>query len=128
MPVCSVAPSSLAKLVQPLAFLCAVTFAVGAMAASAAASETGWLSPWGVQMAQTTKDPDELLDDEDELLDEEEPEKKAAPADEQKGVGRKASEAHEALFAEARYPSAGTCGTCHPKQYREWAVSQHSYA
>ena len=32
------------------------------------------------------------------------------------------------LFAESRFPSAGTCGTCHPKQYREWRVSQHSYS
>ncbi|MFQ5938664.1 MAG: multiheme c-type cytochrome [Alphaproteobacteria bacterium] len=37
-------------------------------------------------------------------------------------------EPHEALFAEDRYPSASTCVTCHPKQYREWSVSQHSYA
>lgn len=39
-----------------------------------------------------------------------------------------AEQTHEALFAESRYPSAATCGTCHPKQYSEWAVSQHSYA
>ena len=37
-------------------------------------------------------------------------------------------EPHEALFAESRYPSATTCAACHPKQYREWSVSQHSYA
>lgn len=37
-------------------------------------------------------------------------------------------EPHEALFAEDRYPSATTCAACHPKQYREWSVSQHSYA
>ncbi len=35
---------------------------------------------------------------------------------------------HEALFAENRYPSAATCRTCHPKHYKEWSVSQHSYA
>jgi hypothetical protein len=39
-----------------------------------------------------------------------------------------AKAAHEALFAESRYPSASTCGTCHPKHYREWSVSQHSYS
>jgi hypothetical protein len=39
-----------------------------------------------------------------------------------------AKSAHEALFAESRYPSASTCGTCHPKHYREWSVSQHSYS
>ncbi len=35
---------------------------------------------------------------------------------------------HEALFLENRYPSAGSCGTCHPRQYREWSVSPHAYA
>ncbi len=35
---------------------------------------------------------------------------------------------HEALFAENRFPSAATCRTCHPKHYKEWSVSQHSYA
>jgi len=35
---------------------------------------------------------------------------------------------HANLFAESRYPSAGTCGTCHPRHYKEWRVSQHSYA
>ena len=43
-------------------------------------------------------------------------------------VGTSAEDAHEALFAESRYPSAGTCGTCHPKHYKEWGVSQHSYS
>ncbi len=36
--------------------------------------------------------------------------------------------AHADLFAESRYPSAGTCGTCHPKQYKECTVSQHAYS
>ena len=39
-----------------------------------------------------------------------------------------AEQAHDDLFGEERYPSAATCGTCHPKQYEEWSVSQHSYA
>ncbi len=39
-----------------------------------------------------------------------------------------ASEAHDALFTESKFPSATTCGTCHPKQFEEWAVSQHSYS
>ena len=43
-----------------------------------------------------------------------------------KEVGAEA--AHEALFGESRFPSAATCGTCHPEQYKEWSVSQHSYA
>lgn len=35
---------------------------------------------------------------------------------------------HLALFVENRYPSANTCGVCHPKHYKEWSVSQHAYA
>lgn len=50
------------------------------------------------------------------------PEKKPADA------GIDPYEAHEALFTENRYPSAATCKTCHPKQYKEWSVSQHAYA
>lgn len=36
--------------------------------------------------------------------------------------------AHSKLFTETRFPSATTCRTCHPRHYREWSVSQHSYA
>ncbi len=39
-----------------------------------------------------------------------------------------ANEEHLALFVENRYPSASTCGVCHPKHYKEWSVSQHAYA
>ncbi len=39
-----------------------------------------------------------------------------------------AAEAHLALFAEERYPSANTCKTCHERHYKEWSVSQHAYA
>ena len=39
-----------------------------------------------------------------------------------------ADEIHRALFEEAEYPSANTCGSCHPRQYEQWAVSQHAYA
>jgi len=35
---------------------------------------------------------------------------------------------HSDLFIEENYPSANTCATCHPKQYKEWSVSQHAYA
>ena len=35
---------------------------------------------------------------------------------------------HEALFLEKKFPSAATCGTCHPKHYKEWSVSSHSYS
>jgi len=37
-------------------------------------------------------------------------------------------EIHSDLFIEDNYPSANTCATCHPKQYKEWSVSQHAYA
>lgn len=36
--------------------------------------------------------------------------------------------AHQQLFIEDRYPSATSCGTCHPDHFREWSVSQHAYA
>ena len=49
-------------------------------------------------------------------------------ADAEKDVALQAAADHEALFAESKFPSAATCGTCHPKQYREWSVSSHSYA
>lgn len=43
-------------------------------------------------------------------------------------VAQTTEEAHEALFAESRFPSASTCGTCHPSQFEEWSVSQHAYS
>ncbi len=39
-----------------------------------------------------------------------------------------AAQEHLKLFVENRYPSAATCGVCHPKHYKEWSVSQHAYA
>ena len=41
---------------------------------------------------------------------------------------KSAADTHAALFAESRFPSATTCGTCHPKQFKEWSVSQHAYS
>jgi len=35
---------------------------------------------------------------------------------------------HAALFLKDRFPSAQACKTCHPRHYREWSVSPHSYA
>ena len=48
--------------------------------------------------------------------------------DETKDSLKKANAAHEEVFSEGRYPSANACAACHPKQYREWSVSQHAYA
>ncbi|MGH7819559.1 MAG: multiheme c-type cytochrome, partial [Candidatus Binatia bacterium] len=36
--------------------------------------------------------------------------------------------AHEKIFLGARFPSATECAPCHPKHYREWSISSHSYA
>lgn len=69
---------------------------------------------------------DDLLADDDELLDFDEPEE--AKDEKPKEVIDDAGAAHLALFAESRYPSANTCKICHPKQYKEWSVSQHAYA
>ena len=79
---------------------------------------------------------DLLLDDKSDdgkgdglLLDDKSDEKKAdAPAADAKGASEAAAKEHAALFTESRYPSATTCGTCHPRHFEEWAVSQHSYA
>jgi hypothetical protein len=43
-------------------------------------------------------------------------------------VEQEAANAHKQLFVENRYPSATVCRTCHPDQYREWSMSQHSYS
>ena len=68
---------------------------------------------------------DDLLKGGDDLLKESE---KSAVKKEVEDAESVSSKAHEELFAESRFPSAATCGTCHPKQYKEWSVSQHSYA
>lgn len=92
--------------------------------------------PSGSSFAQSSSGDDLLLSDDDSLLsgddsllsgdlDSLDVEDVATEnvADEE-GAGA----AHESLFTESRYPSAATCGTCHPRHYEEWSVSQHSYA
>jgi Cytochrome c554 and c-prime len=39
-----------------------------------------------------------------------------------------AAREHAALLTESRYPNATSCGTCHPTEFAQWSVSQHSYA
>jgi len=56
------------------------------------------------------------------------PGKESPTQDDAKDLALQAAKDHDALFAESRYPSAATCGTCHPKHYKEWAVSSHAYA
>jgi hypothetical protein len=47
----------------------------------------------------------------------------------QAAVSAEVAHAHKAAFTVAgRYPSAHTCGKCHPDHFREWSVSQHAYA
>lgn len=36
--------------------------------------------------------------------------------------------AHAQVYLGDRYPSAVECASCHPVQYRQWSISQHSYA
>ena len=74
---------------------------------------------------------DSLLDNKDDglLLDDKAGVKKTVvPDDAAKAVSESAAKEHAALFTESKYPSATTCGTCHPRHFEEWAVSQHSYA
>jgi hypothetical protein len=119
------------RIVFPI--LAMLALLLGGYVPSAQAGETGkaWKSPWDIQLSQAKKDDDD--DDDDELLDDDDDDDDDKPSkdedgDEKKNGESNASDDHEALFAESRYPSAGTCGTCHPKQYREWRVSQHAYA
>jgi len=51
-----------------------------------------------------------------------------AESKEDQEVAAMAATEHADLFIENDYPSATTCATCHPKHYKEWSVSQHSYA
>lgn len=39
-----------------------------------------------------------------------------------------AYEAHTLCYEENPFPSAKTCGKCHPKHFLEWSVSPHAYA
>ncbi|MZH42517.1 MAG: cytochrome C [Nitrospinae bacterium] len=49
-------------------------------------------------------------------------------SEEERDIAAVAAAEHANLFVENDYPSATTCATCHPKHYKEWSVSQHSYA
>ena len=84
-----------------------------------------------------TNSPDDASEAVDDLLDakvaepddaeqNDEPEQTAKADGEQEELS--ADEQHLNLFVENRYPSASTCGTCHPKHFKEWSVSQHAYA
>ena len=68
-----------------------------------------------------------IAQSDDDLLSVENPETPTSTTDtdEDKSVDS-TTKSHAELFMEDRYPSAGTCATCRPKQYREWSVSQHA--
>ncbi len=49
----------------------------------------------------------------------------------QKKVSKKeaaAARLHAELLISNRFPPAAKCAACHPKQYKEWSASPHSYA
>ena len=114
--------------------------------ATAAAAEEAMVRGTNSQRSETTDQPlllakakkedDDLLDkddddDDDDLLkadddDDDEETSQKESADEK--VTQDADADHKALFLESRFPAAATCATCHPKHYKEWSVSQHSYA
>lgn len=86
-------------------------------------------SDTGSDSLLTDKDDDKLLDsDDDDSLLTADGEATETEEKKKKDERRTADAAHEELFLESRFPPAITCATCHPKHYKEWSVSQHSYA
>lgn len=82
--------------------------------------------------APTVED-DDLLDDDlldEDLLDDDQPLPGKPPENTpvHQASGDNSLDAHGSLFAENNFPSADRCASCHPKQYREWSVSQHAYS
>lgn len=69
------------------------------------------------------KDEDELLLDESENAESE-----PVPKVKKKKKIASADADHINVYTENRFPSANSCAACHPKHYKEWAVSQHAYA
>jgi len=83
------------------------------------------------ELTESSGEEDSLVTDED--IDEPAAELKQASVDsegedEDEDEEYDAAEGHLDLFLENKYPSASTCGTCHPKHFKEWSVSQHAYA
>ena len=46
--------------------------------------------------------------------------------DDEPYVDKDAGALHDQVFLEENYPSAHTCGKCHPQQSRDWSVSPHA--
>ena len=110
--------------------LCLALTSIVLSSPTGAADQPG--SPGATAVATAAKDPpdDLVIEEDDEIfINDDEMEKEIdLDLDDEADVDDSAQEAHEALLAESRYPSAATCGTCHPKHYGEWSVSQHAYA
>ncbi len=53
---------------------------------------------------------------------------KVAASDLEDVVSYAVAQAHYQCFENDPFPSAKKCGACHPKHYKEWSVSPHSYA
>ena len=51
-----------------------------------------------------------------------------AGADAAENESLPATNIHQPLFNEDRFPTASDCRTCHPGHYEEWSVSPHAYA
>lgn len=76
----------------------------------------------------TAAEDNDLLDVSEPENETQAPAKSEQPDAEVEEAALSADEQHVNLFLENRYPSATTCGVCHPKHYDEWSVSQHAYA
>jgi len=75
---------------------------------------------------QLLSNDDDAKDDDKLLTDSEKEKSQEGPTN--KDVAKASTAAHQPIFVGDRYPSANACATCHPKQYKEWSVSQHAYA
>ena len=91
----------------------------------------------GSANSTSSKNTSEILDKKTIAMEQKSSQSSAKPLEKKTGSGEdnpekdvalQAAADHEALFAESKFPSAATCGTCHPKHYKEWSVSSHSYA
>ena len=76
----------------------------------------------GLQVATAVEEESTPVEEELNTVDEE-----YAPVDEELYVDRDTGELLDQAALEERFPSAHTCGRCHPQHFREWSVSPHAY-
>ena len=96
-----------------------VHFAISASIAAALIYSVGWISGCGEAPAGTGPQPQLASSNSSQPTSLE-----VADA----ATTQDAYQAHADLFRQNRFPSAAKCGQCHPTQFRQWSVSQHSYA